>query len=68
MPIYEYKCINCGERFELLKSAPDGNADTNCPKCGDKDTQRILSTFATFTAYSSMAAPSDESCLPSSGG
>ena len=33
MPIYEYKCTNCGHIFEELRSISDGEGAT-CPKCG----------------------------------
>ena len=33
MPIYEYKCKQCGHVFEELRSITDGDSAT-CPKCG----------------------------------
>jgi putative FmdB family regulatory protein len=45
MPIYEYTCIACGLRFELL--APARHADkARCPECGASKTERALSIFA----------------------
>ncbi|HET7484993.1 MAG TPA: zinc ribbon domain-containing protein [Solirubrobacterales bacterium] len=41
MPIYEFECEDCGERFEELTSS-----DTQalaCPACGSKQTHRLLS-------------------------
>ena len=40
MPIYEYKCANCGlfEKFEKITSSPL----TTCPTCGGK-VNRIIS-------------------------
>jgi putative FmdB family regulatory protein len=43
MPIYEYRCGNCGERFEELTAA-DAAAPT-CPRCGG-ETERLLSAQA----------------------
>lgn len=40
MPIYEYKCSDCG-RFELEQSIKDKPL-TNCPSCGGK-AQRLIS-------------------------
>jgi putative FmdB family regulatory protein len=35
LPLYEYKCVKCGHRFEKIESM---NASTTkkCPKCGAK--------------------------------
>jgi putative FmdB family regulatory protein len=33
MPIYEYKCQNCGEEFELFRSITD-NGSPDCKFCG----------------------------------
>ena len=41
MPTYEYKCTNCGYRFEEFQSITDSPNDT-CPKCNSK-TERIIS-------------------------
>ncbi len=40
MPIYEYKCPNCG-RFELKQSIKDGKLST-CPTC-DAPVERLIS-------------------------
>jgi putative FmdB family regulatory protein len=41
MPIYEFECERCGERFEELVSA--GAARTSCPVCGSTRTRRLIS-------------------------
>jgi len=41
MPIYEFECEECGERFEeLVEAGADGVA---CPACGSLRTRRRLS-------------------------
>jgi putative FmdB family regulatory protein len=41
MPIYEFECRGCGERFEeLVASEPVTLA---CPACGFEKTKRLLS-------------------------
>ncbi|MGV2830502.1 FmdB family zinc ribbon protein [Myxosarcina sp. GI1(2024)] len=32
MPIYEFRCHDCGE-FEALRSIAESNAPINCPQC-----------------------------------
>jgi putative FmdB family regulatory protein len=50
MPIYEYKCPSCGERFEAHRKITDSDSELKCHKCGKKQPQRIFSTFGTCSA------------------
>lgn len=45
VPIYDYACAACDERFEELvrSDAPP----PPCPACGDERSERLLSTFLT---------------------
>ncbi|MGN6201929.1 MAG: FmdB family zinc ribbon protein [Solirubrobacterales bacterium] len=43
MPIYEFECEGCGERFEELVAA---GAVAACPACGSERTRRLLSNVA----------------------
>jgi putative FmdB family regulatory protein len=45
MPIYEYECRKCNERFEVLQKASDDGSDLHCPKCQADKPERVLSTF-----------------------
>lgn len=47
MPIYEYECMKCGQKFELRRSRADSDRDTQCPRCGAGDSKRVFSVFAT---------------------
>jgi putative FmdB family regulatory protein len=44
MPIYEFECGACGERFEELVAAGTGTA--RCPACRADGAERRLSGFA----------------------
>jgi putative FmdB family regulatory protein len=46
MPIYEYRCESCAERFEEYLSTSDKPAPP-CPKCGATSVARLFSPFAT---------------------
>ena len=46
MPIYEYECGNCNQRFELNRRMSDDDANIECPKCGIKHPNRIFSSFS----------------------
>ncbi|MGI8462009.1 MAG: FmdB family zinc ribbon protein [Solirubrobacterales bacterium] len=41
MPIYEFHCASCGERFEALVSA--GTEAERCRECGAAGAERIMS-------------------------
>lgn len=45
MPIYDYRCKKCREEFEQYRGINDSDADVACPGCGEKNPQRVLSSF-----------------------
>ena len=49
MPIYEYRCRECGEESEVLVRSRDA-AEPVCPNCASERMERKLSAFATVTA------------------
>lgn len=51
MPIYEYVCEQCEERFE--KIVINKQVEISCPKCGSKKATIQLSVFATAGGGSS---------------
>ena len=75
MPIYEYQCEVCTDRFEVKQSMKDDPL-TTCPKCG-KHVQRLISSPAIMfkgsgwyvTDYSDKMKPSpgNESPTPTTG-
>ncbi len=50
MPIYEYLCESCGNKFErLVRRAATPASDlleAGCPGCGEKHVRQQYSTFA----------------------
>lgn len=46
MPLYEYLCRKCGQRFDLLRKMRDADRDLECPECQSDEIERLLSTFA----------------------
>lgn len=53
MPIYEFRCPACGERFESLVAV--GTATAECRACGAMGAERVLSAQA---APMSLVKPS----------
>ena len=62
MPMYEFRCGDCGERFEELRSVSDPEEGVDCPQCGGSRVERLLSAFATSNPTGSPAGGS--SCGP----
>lgn len=62
MPLYEYRCEDCGHEFEELVSFSRADL-VQCENCGSKNTRRLMSTFC--DSGSSDGGPA---CFPSGGG
>ena len=54
MPIYEYKCDDCGTKFEKLVRRDD---KVLCPECGESHLTTQHSTFAAHANGKSQAQP-----------
>ena len=46
MPIYEYTCEKCHQKFDHLARTMSGDHKVACPECGSPKTARALSVFA----------------------
>jgi putative FmdB family regulatory protein len=46
MPIYEYRCESCGDKFEKLVRRTEEALEAGCPSCGDHHLEQQYSTFA----------------------
>ena len=56
MPIYEYKCEDCGNRFEKLVRRSAETAGLECPSCGKQHLKQELSVFAAHANGASKRA------------
>ena len=48
MPLYEYHCVTCGTRFELLVPMSRSSESAMCP-ARHRDAPRVVSVFAAHT-------------------
>lgn len=46
MPIYEYRCESCAERFEVLTRFAERDTAQACPACESSKTRVLVSSFA----------------------
>ena len=74
MPLYEYKCVKCGHRFEKIESV-NASETKKCPKCGHKAGRMASAPAIQFKGSGwyvndyggkGSAAPSGENSAPAS--
>jgi putative FmdB family regulatory protein len=67
MPIYEYTCKDCDERFEKFVRSMTATAGAACPRCGGTHTRKGWSVFGTGKStgsFGDLAASPASSCTP----
>ena len=45
MPLYEYKCRDCGQQFESYRRLSDAGKEEACPACGGRTEKMGISLF-----------------------
>ncbi len=45
MPVFEYRCQSCAKRFATLVGVVAGANDVECPHCGSKSADKLISRF-----------------------
>ncbi|THB75321.1 MAG: zinc ribbon domain-containing protein [Desulfobacteraceae bacterium] len=65
MPIFEFKCGECGQQAEYILAS---DASPECRSCGSHDMKKMLSahSMASGTAKNSFPGPGDTACCGSS--
>jgi putative FmdB family regulatory protein len=56
VPLYEYSCRSCDERFEVLQAMGAGARGLSCPECGGGELEKQHSTFSGSASSSAPAA------------
>ena len=59
MALYEYKCSDCEERFELMRPMSAADDLAPCPDCGGTESRRLISNFASVTPGASALSTSN---------
>jgi putative FmdB family regulatory protein len=59
MPIFEFKCSDCEEFFEILFMSGDNEKELKCPKCSSFAIERVVS--ATNYVMSGSVASKNQS-------
>ncbi len=66
MPIYEYRCESCAEKFEVLTGFAERDTAQVCPACESTKTRVLVSSFA--VTGGEVASLSDFSTESAGGG
>ena len=64
MPIYEYRCKDCGKPFELQQKMEERGTGV-CPSCGSAKVEKLFSVFGVGTTGSAEKGDTS-SCGPAS--
>ena len=56
MPVYEYICQECGNKFEIFRHFFDSDDDLECPVCGKKALVRQFSSINSTCSLSESSS------------
>lgn len=48
MPVYEFRCLDCGKKFSDLVGMTADTSDSKCPNCGSQRNTKLVSRFARY--------------------
>lgn len=65
MPIYEFKCINCGNKFEKIVFKPLGEVKILCPKCESEEVEKLVSAPGGVSSVKNASSSASDSCSSS---
>lgn len=58
MPLFEHRCMHCGQVFEVFAQRRDLSVTPECPECGKGNAERVLSAFSGKTEEETGCATS----------
>ena len=62
MPLYEYRCPDCEEIFDLFRPLDDRDKPLTCPQCGRESARRELSRVSASVKGSNPCGSSAPAC------
>jgi putative FmdB family regulatory protein len=62
MPIFEYKCNDCGKKFDVLHKSSTNLEEVVCPNCQSKNSKKLLSAFSATISGSASSHQEHPSC------
>ena len=70
MAVYEYRCAECEEQFDVMRPMTAGDEPAQCPECGGTESRRLISNFTSITPGASTLStnPVMDARIASGGG
>jgi putative FmdB family regulatory protein len=70
MALYEYKCSECEEQFDVMRPMTAADESAQCPECGGTESRRLISNFTSITPGASTLStnPVMDARIASGGG
>ena len=70
MALYEYKCSECEEQFDVMRPMTAADEPAQCPECGGTESRRLISNFSSITPGASTLStnPVMDARIASGGG
>jgi len=62
MPLYEYVCLDCLNRFDVLRPMVEADAPIACEECESGHTSRALSVFYAQSHGEARPQPAGQGC------
>ncbi len=68
MPIYEYQCLDCGKKFDALRTMSQADSPIDCQTCDSPNTARKVTAAVGHSAGRRLAGGGNSGCGGCSGG
>lgn len=62
MPIYEYLCLDCRHKFDVIRSMSQADEPLACERCAGENCSRAISVFYAHSDGRSLAGTSASVC------
>ncbi len=62
MPVYEYRCPDCGAVFSKMRPMSQADAPVECERCGKRNARRMLSRIAPVRREDGAGASAGGGC------
>lgn len=56
MALYEYKCADCEDRFDVMRSMSEADEPAECPECGSSASMRVVTSFVSINSGATATA------------
>lgn len=57
MPVFEYRCLDCNNKFDVFHKTQNHESEIKCPKCNSGNNKKLFSSFS--PSMVSMSSSSD---------